>query len=78
MILSFLAICDDCSATNGKCISPGVCKCKPGYEGEDCETCKLDKFCNAEHANCNGPNQCNCLEGYTGKYCHIGKYHITI
>ena len=56
-----------CNAANGSCI------CKPGWEGDRCQTdvdeCSADTtvcsgFANTECHNVNGSYSCNCQSGY--------------
>jgi len=50
--------------TNGQCVSPNVCKCTTGYNGNDCSIPVCSPAC--AHGVCAGPNSCNCFgTGYT-------------
>ena len=38
-MLCISAVCSD-GCDNGKCTSPGMCTCSPGYTGASCQTSK--------------------------------------
>jgi len=48
----------------GKCVSPNVCQCNPGWNGTDCSKPICDPPC--VHGQCTAPNTCNCFgTGYS-------------
>ncbi|XP_055299091.1 kielin/chordin-like protein [Sitodiplosis mosellana] len=62
------AICVKPCKNNGKCITPGVCKCKGNFVGEQCENEKcgsLPTILNSNPAVCNETNcEIECMGGY--------------
>ncbi|KAL3884938.1 hypothetical protein ACJMK2_025037 [Sinanodonta woodiana] len=74
-----LAQCtNDCNG-QGACVAPGICRCSPGFKGNNCEsTCvegtwgpNCDRKCNCNgHGTCNTMDgRCMCAAGYTGENC---------
>jgi len=60
---------NDCSG-HGTC-SFGVCKCRDGYGGDDCNSGKnCPKACSG-HGKCTYPNKCVCSNGWAGSGCDI-------
>ncbi|XP_056147398.1 protein delta homolog 2 [Lampris incognitus] len=56
-----------CSATNSRCDDNAVCRCDPGWEGEQCELCVRKPGC--VHGSCHQPWQCICEADWTGRFC---------
>ncbi|TNM99378.1 hypothetical protein fugu_012411 [Takifugu bimaculatus] len=56
-----------CNDTNSRCDDSGVCRCDPGWEGEQCERCVPKPGC--RHGSCQQPWQCNCETGWGGRFC---------
>src|SRR5689334_7678985 len=62
----------DCNATctpncplNSRCVTPNVCNCDPGYQGQYCNitfTCANVQNCNS-HGDCVAQDTCNCYNG---------------
>eukprot|EP00092_Neocalanus_flemingeri_P006703 GFUD01007240.1.p1 GENE.GFUD01007240.1~~GFUD01007240.1.p1 ORF type:complete len:882 (+),score=165.63 GFUD01007240.1:158-2803(+) len=68
------AVCDQpicapgCDPANGYCKTPGECRCKTGYFGDNCESCIKLLGCSS-HGSCNRSYECICEEDYTGVFC---------
>lgn len=74
-------ICSNC--VHGTCVSPGECKCHPGWTGPNCDQCVPLAGCNfplgGDCVNRTGvapltqppqiPNGCICNPGFTGHLC---------
>ncbi|XP_026165547.1 protein delta homolog 2 isoform X2 [Mastacembelus armatus] len=56
-----------CNITNSRCDEFGVCRCDPGWDGEQCERCVLMPGC--VHGSCQQPWQCSCEPGWGGRFC---------
>ncbi|XP_076241010.1 uncharacterized protein LOC143183369 [Calliopsis andreniformis] len=57
-------ICDP-PCVNGKCTSPGICKCLPYYEKDLLHDHICEPICtDCEHGKCIRPYECECDEGY--------------
>ncbi|XP_008307716.1 protein delta homolog 1 [Cynoglossus semilaevis] len=56
-----------CSAENGFCEKPGKCRCKPGWQGDNCDQCL--RFPGCLHGTCEKAWQCVCDEGWVGSLC---------
>ncbi|XP_028293911.1 protein delta homolog 1 [Gouania willdenowi] len=56
-----------CSSENGFCEKPGKCRCKPGWQGDDCDRCVTFPGC--LHGTCEKAWQCVCEEGWVGSLC---------
>ncbi|XP_056266849.1 protein delta homolog 1 [Pseudoliparis swirei] len=56
-----------CNTENGFCEKPGKCRCKPGWQGENCEQCV--SFPGCRHGACEKAWQCVCEEGWGGSLC---------
>uniref|UniRef100_A0A3P9M959 Delta like non-canonical Notch ligand 1 n=1 Tax=Oryzias latipes TaxID=8090 RepID=A0A3P9M959_ORYLA len=56
-----------CSPENGFCERQGKCRCKPGWEGENCDRCI--PFPGCLHGSCEKAWQCICKEGWVGSLC---------
>lgn len=58
--LSFaIAICaKNCSQLHGYCKKPGECRCKVGWQGDNCNECHVYPKC--KHGDCRRPWECNC------------------
>ncbi|MED6265465.1 hypothetical protein CHARACLAT_025754, partial [Characodon lateralis] len=56
-----------CSTETGFCEKPGKCRCKPGWEGENCDRCI--PFPGCLHGRCEKAWQCICREGWVGSLC---------
>lgn len=65
---------DLCKKTckNGDCNTFGICVCKPGYQGGNCDTLSPKDLCAnvncGPHGNCTD-GLCVCIDGYTGTNC---------
>ena len=65
---------DICKKTciNGDCNTFGLCVCKPGYKGGNCDTLSPKDLCETvncgPHGNCTD-GLCVCIDGYTGTKC---------
>ncbi|XP_071492518.1 protein kinase C-binding protein NELL2-like [Diadema antillarum] len=76
-------ICNKVCQNGGVCISPSVCECPPGYEGDACELDK-DECATGTHecvgmsrcVNLPGSYHCECLPGYASPTVHLD-YGIT-
>ena len=59
----------DCSASpcpaNGYCAYPDVCKCNPGWAGENCDK-HVCQNCNGVNQDCIGPDSCVCKSSSGG------------
>jgi len=71
-------ICNNC--VNGVCIAPGLCKCNPGWSGQNCTACLPLQGCNEIGGGCvdpttniQVPNSCICKSDYTGPLCNRPK-----
>jgi len=68
-------VCENC--VHGQCIAPGVCKCNPGWGGDNCSTCVPLKGCSPIGGGCvdpqnpsiQAPSACLCKNDYTGPLC---------
>ncbi|KAM8833676.1 protein delta homolog 1 [Synchiropus picturatus] len=56
-----------CSPETGFCEGAGKCRCKPGWEGENCDRCV--PFPGCMHGGCRSAWQCVCEEGWAGNLC---------
>uniref|UniRef100_A0A3B4GQ46 Delta like non-canonical Notch ligand 1 n=1 Tax=Pundamilia nyererei TaxID=303518 RepID=A0A3B4GQ46_9CICH len=56
-----------CSTENGFCEKPGKCRCKPGWQGDNCDHCV--PFPGCLHGTCEKAWQCICEEGWVGSLC---------
>ncbi|XP_059179930.1 protein delta homolog 2 [Centropristis striata] len=56
-----------CNATNSRCDEAGVCRCDPGWDGDQCERCVPMPGC--RHGSCEQPWQCRCAAGWAGRFC---------
>lgn len=56
-----------CNTENGFCEKPGKCRCKPGWQGENCDRCVAFPGC--MHGSCEKAWQCVCEEGWVGSLC---------
>uniref|UniRef100_A0A3Q1KD05 EGF-like domain-containing protein n=2 Tax=Anabas testudineus TaxID=64144 RepID=A0A3Q1KD05_ANATE len=56
-----------CNITNSRCDEFGVCRCDPGWDGEQCERCVPTPGC--LHGSCQQPWQCSCEPGWGGRFC---------
>ncbi|KAJ0008999.1 hypothetical protein NQD34_016414 [Periophthalmus magnuspinnatus] len=56
-----------CNTENGFCEKPGKCRCKPGWQGENCDRCVAFPGC--VHGSCEKAWQCVCEEGWVGSLC---------
>ncbi|CAB1432451.1 unnamed protein product [Pleuronectes platessa] len=59
--------CRGCNTENGFCEKPGKCRCKPGWQGDNCDRCLLFPGC--LHGTCERAWQCVCAEGWVGSLC---------
>lgn len=57
----------ECNIENGFCEKPGKCRCKPGWQGENCNRCL--PFPGCLHGTCERAWQCVCEEGWVGSLC---------
>ncbi|XP_061824264.2 protein delta homolog 1 isoform X1 [Nerophis lumbriciformis] len=62
-----------CNTENGFCEKTGKCRCKPGWQGDDCERCI--PFPGCLHGSCEKAWQCICQEGWVGSLCDQGEPH---
>ncbi|XP_010894529.3 protein delta homolog 2 [Esox lucius] len=56
-----------CNMTNSRCDENSVCRCDPGWEGQECDVCVRMPGC--IHGSCHQPWQCNCQPGWAGRFC---------
>uniref|UniRef100_A0A3P8TSF4 Protein delta homolog 1 n=1 Tax=Amphiprion percula TaxID=161767 RepID=A0A3P8TSF4_AMPPE len=56
-----------CNTENGFCEKPGKCRCKPGWQGDNCDQCV--PFPGCLHGTCEKAWQCICKEGWVGSLC---------
>lgn len=56
-----------CNMTNSRCDENEVCRCDPGWEGQQCEVCVRMPGC--VHGSCHQPWQCTCQSGWAGRFC---------
>uniref|UniRef100_A0A3B4V026 Delta like non-canonical Notch ligand 1 n=1 Tax=Seriola dumerili TaxID=41447 RepID=A0A3B4V026_SERDU len=56
-----------CNTENGFCEKPGKCRCKPGWQGDNCDQCL--PFPGCLHGTCEKAWQCICEEGWVGSLC---------
>ncbi|XP_044231956.1 protein delta homolog 1 isoform X1 [Thunnus albacares] len=56
-----------CNTENGFCEKPGKCRCKPGWQGDNCDQCV--PFPGCLHGTCEKAWQCICEEGWVGSLC---------
>lgn len=49
-----------------------VCRCDPGWDGEQCERCVPMPGC--LHGSCQQPWQCSCEPGWGGRFCDKGLF----
>ncbi|XP_077477924.1 protein delta homolog 1 [Stigmatopora argus] len=56
-----------CNTENGFCEKTGKCRCKPGWQGDNCERCI--PFPGCLHGSCEKAWQCVCQEGWVGSLC---------
>ncbi|KAK2824742.1 hypothetical protein Q5P01_021917 [Channa striata] len=56
-----------CNFTNSRCDDFSVCRCDPGWDGEQCERCVPMPGC--LHGSCQQPWQCSCEPGWGGRFC---------
>lgn len=68
--LNFIAICESPCLNGGKCISPGVCSCRRGYQGANCEQ-DLDE-CAADLHGCHHTSTCVNMPGWYYCRCKPG------
>ncbi|CAD7936611.1 unnamed protein product [Amoebophrya sp. A120] len=71
---------NDCSS-NGECVfamqdSPGECRCKAGFAGDDCSTKSFETTLAQCPSGCSGNGlclmgQCSCQPGFTGSICEV-------
>lgn len=54
-------------------LSLHVCRCDPGWDGEQCERCVPMPGC--LHGSCQQPWQCSCEPGWGGRFCDKGQKH---
>lgn len=62
--------CSNNCSGNGICKKNGVCKCKIGFQGNDCSEFKCPNIC-LKNGQCVGPRECKCNEGFKGRNCNI-------
>ncbi|XP_037343110.2 protein delta homolog 1 isoform X1 [Pungitius pungitius] len=56
-----------CNTINGFCEKPGKCRCKPGWQGFNCDQCV--PFPGCLHGACEKAWQCVCEDGWAGSLC---------
>ncbi|KAL0964333.1 hypothetical protein UPYG_G00322380 [Umbra pygmaea] len=56
-----------CNVINSRCDENGVCRCDPGWEGQQCDVCVRMPGC--VHGSCHQPWQCTCEPDWAGRFC---------
>ncbi|XP_054724798.1 multiple epidermal growth factor-like domains protein 11 [Uloborus diversus] len=51
----------------GECVAPDICKCNPGWSGNQCNDAVCSEGC--KHGVCAHPEVCGCENGWYGKTC---------
>ncbi|KAK7507217.1 hypothetical protein BaRGS_00001152, partial [Batillaria attramentaria] len=63
-------ICEEPCTAGRICVQPGLCGCRPGYIGDNCNIPSCDPPC-ANDGRCIGRNRCLCRYGYIGVRCQL-------
>uniref|UniRef100_A0A3B4Y8C8 von Willebrand factor D and EGF domains n=1 Tax=Seriola lalandi dorsalis TaxID=1841481 RepID=A0A3B4Y8C8_SERLL len=63
-------VCNRHCENGGECVSPDVCRCKPGWYGPTCNSALCHPVC-LNGGTCMKPNICACPSGFYGSQCQI-------
>ncbi|OON18030.1 a-macroglobulin complement component [Opisthorchis viverrini] len=63
-----------CNSRGGFCEVPGVCTCRKGWTGSNCEICLKREGC--VHGQCVDGNDCVCDKGWQGHLCQLAQVEV--